>query len=107
MVVRNAHPPLHTNHRQETSRARDVLDSVHLLLPLHNSGFLGRDNILDLGHKHFFVAQDSCVTGTFARRNRLIDIHRVALCGSCQYIMFMDGVNLDLPSARGEAQAER
>ena len=104
MVVPNAHPPFHANPRPEKSRARDVLE-VHL--PLHDSGFLSRDNILDLGTKHFFVAQDSCVTGTFAPSNRRTDIYRVALCGSCQYIMFMNGVNLDLPSARGEARAER
>ena len=96
-----------TRGKKETSRVSDVLGGVHLLLPLHDSGFLGRDNILDLSPEHFFVAQDSCVTGTFPRSNRLIDIYRVALCGSCQYIMFMNGVNLDLSSARGEARAER
>jgi hypothetical protein len=79
------------------------LGGVHLLLPL-------RDDILDLGPKHFVVAQDSCVTGTFewgGGCHLRIDIYRVALCGSCQYIMFMNGVNLDLPSVRGEARTVR
>lgn len=92
-----------TRGKKETSRASDVLGGVHLLLPL-------RDDILDLGPKHFVVAQDSCVTGTFewgGGCHLRIDIYRVALCGSCQYIMFMNGVNLDLSSARGEARAER